>query len=293
LDEKFRFTQLYAGIRLDYLHRLAVKRGWSFKQGQHPMFEFVYCIQGSLDQWIGSQLYRLTPGDAVIIKPQQPHRISEAVEEAEFFVFHFDVEEREILSLFRLLDTGRCRELLRGNPLIVRRVDELLGEFGQWDSDPCTSRTGGLLQRARLLQAQSRILELIGIVAESIASDEHSSSGSVTSSQLAIAEAATYAMEQSIHEPLSVQALAGRLGVHRSYLFDCFKKVYGCSPQEHHNQLRIRESKKLLQDTSLPLAHIAEQLRYSSAAHFSKAFQQAAGTTPGKYRNASKPPEVE
>lgn len=54
--------------------------------------------------------------------------------------------------------------------------------------------------------------------------------------------------------------------------------------QELRNQVRCARARELLCGTDLPVSHIAEELGYSEAAPFVRAFRRWTGTTPRRYR---------
>jgi AraC-like DNA-binding protein len=75
------------------------------------------------------------------------------------------------------------------------------------------------------------------------------------------------------------------LAVDRSYLTQCFKQVYGVSPKSYLIQIRIRETKRLLESTDLTIDEIAERLCFSSSSHLNRSFQNILGMTPSEFRN--------
>ena len=72
------------------------------------------------------------------------------------------------------------------------------------------------------------------------------------------------------------------------------QKQYGTTFQKKRTQARISAACILLKTTSYSLSEIAEQTGYSSPEHFSYAFRQQMGCTPGTYRrrNNTKPPKT-
>ncbi len=62
----------------------------------------------------------------------------------------------------------------------------------------------------------------------------------------------------------------------------------GLNFREMANQIRLQRARKLLSDSSLSVAIIAQRLGYSSAANFSSAFMRVAGLSPRDYRNKAK-----
>ena len=91
-------------------------------------------------------------------------------------------------------------------------------------------------------------------------------------------------LEDSVEQGISLQALADHAGLSRTYFAEAFHKATGLSPHRYLTRRRIARAQALLQNTGLALTHVALQCGFSSQAHFSQAFRQAVGTTPGRFR---------
>ena len=85
-------------------------------------------------------------------------------------------------------------------------------------------------------------------------------------------------------EPLSLQTLSQMAGYTPQYLSSLFSHDVGISIQEYLQRLRIDEACKLLTNTSLPTAEIAEAVGYRDTRHFSKLFRRYQGSSPRDYR---------
>lgn len=101
-----------------------------------------------------------------------------------------------------------------------------------------------------------------------------------------IRTAALY-MSNILDRFLSIEEIAGEVGMSQYHLIRMFKEMMGATPSKLHMLYRLEESKNLLANTEKPLADIAYELGFSSQAHFSKAFAQHYGETPKKFRTTS------
>ena len=91
---------------------------------------------------------------------------------------------------------------------------------------------------------------------------------------------------------LSVEDLARRLGLNRSYLSALFKKEMGLSPRDYAMSLRLEQAQKLILDTDLPLAEVAIRSGFESYSSFFRAFRNKLHIAPAVYRKkAGLPPE--
>jgi AraC-like DNA-binding protein len=78
--------------------------------------------------------------------------------------------------------------------------------------------------------------------------------------------------------------LARRIGVSRSAFAARFNQLVGQTPMQYLTFWRMQLARKLLTETRLGTAAIAERVGYQSEAAFSKAFKKVVGIGPGAYR---------
>jgi AraC-like DNA-binding protein/mannose-6-phosphate isomerase-like protein (cupin superfamily) len=87
-------------------------------------------------------------------------------------------------------------------------------------------------------------------------------------------------------EPLTLDLLAEKANVNKYYLSHMYKEAYSISPISYMIACRIKEGKRLLADTDLPLSQISSILGFSSPSYFSQSFRKAEGVSPLEYRMA-------
>lgn len=83
---------------------------------------------------------------------------------------------------------------------------------------------------------------------------------------------------------LSLQYLADKFYISSYYLSRAFKEVTGFTFVEYLNSVRIKEAKKLLEETNLKVYFIAEKVGYRSITHFGRVFKEITGHAPLFYR---------
>lgn len=91
-------------------------------------------------------------------------------------------------------------------------------------------------------------------------------------------------ISQKYSEALRVQTIADACGINRSYLGKIFKYATGYTIQEYLIQYRVKKAKQLLQETGLPVQHVACAVGYSDPFTFSKIFKKQAGVSPVEWR---------
>lgn len=92
---------------------------------------------------------------------------------------------------------------------------------------------------------------------------------------------------QEIHEnpekSWTLPQLANAASLSRSSFSDRFRNVVGMAPMEYVLRWRMALAKKLLRESTLSVAAIAEQVGYGSATAFTIAFKRHVGLPPARY----------
>lgn len=92
-------------------------------------------------------------------------------------------------------------------------------------------------------------------------------------------------IEQRYSDPsVYVESIASEFGISTSYLRREFSKVYGISPVIFLRDVRVNNSKNMLESGYLSVEEIAEQCGFSSASYFIQVFHKTVGETPAGYR---------
>jgi AraC family transcriptional regulator len=85
---------------------------------------------------------------------------------------------------------------------------------------------------------------------------------------------------------LSLDDLAGAVGLSKYHFSRRFKQRTGQSPYQFVIYERVRAARRRLRETPQPLVQIALDVGFSSQSHFTRTFKQHVGVTPGQYRRA-------
>ena len=93
-------------------------------------------------------------------------------------------------------------------------------------------------------------------------------------------------MEAGIDQPISIAAIASRIGVSTRTLEQVFDRAVGETPGAYFLRLRLSAARRFVKDTRIPLADIAARTGFSSASTFSRAFRRAYGLSPQAQRAA-------
>ncbi|NLY86995.1 MAG: helix-turn-helix transcriptional regulator [Clostridiales bacterium] len=100
---------------------------------------------------------------------------------------------------------------------------------------------------------------------------------------LRLARMMTY-IEEHLNEKIELVQIADEVNLSRTYASAIFKEELGITISEFILRERIAEAKRLLVETDLTIADIAERLTFCSQSYFTKSFTNIEEMTPGEYR---------
>jgi AraC family transcriptional regulator len=93
-------------------------------------------------------------------------------------------------------------------------------------------------------------------------------------------------VEAHLDDDLSLTALADIACLSPYHFSRSFKLATGVGPQRYVIQRRIERAKRLLCQTGLPLARIAQETGFTDQSHLAQMFRREVGVTPGRFRAA-------
>lgn len=96
----------------------------------------------------------------------------------------------------------------------------------------------------------------------------------------------TALLEREFRSGAGVGDMAAALGVTPTHLTRCCRQACGRSAIDILQDRRIFEARRLLAETKLPVGQIGESLGFTSAAYFTRAFQNLTGKSPSAFRRA-------
>lgn len=94
----------------------------------------------------------------------------------------------------------------------------------------------------------------------------------------------TQVIEQQLDEPMRLEYLAREACMGATKLKKSFRAHFDCTITEYIQRRRMARAELLLITTSLPIAHVARTVGYTSASRFSELFLRLRGISPSQYR---------
>jgi AraC-like DNA-binding protein len=82
----------------------------------------------------------------------------------------------------------------------------------------------------------------------------------------------------------TTESIARAVGLSTGHLRRRFKAIFGCTPMEFLERVRMERAARLIKGGVLPIKEVARQVGYLDANNFSTAFKRFHGTTPQSHR---------
>ena len=99
-------------------------------------------------------------------------------------------------------------------------------------------------------------------------------------------------IEDCYLEDLSLEELAAEACLSPYHFHRSFREVYGVTPHQHVQRLRLREAARFLKQTDLPIASVCAKSGFSSVPSFSTLFRSRFRMSPSRFRNSTRKSKI-
>lgn len=96
-------------------------------------------------------------------------------------------------------------------------------------------------------------------------------------------------LDNNTHRIVSNAELSAHIYRSPDYCVKLFKQEFGTTPYNYQLEQKISTACRMLSQTDIPVAELAEALGYSDAHYFSNLFKIKCGLSPKEYRNTHQP----
>lgn len=94
-------------------------------------------------------------------------------------------------------------------------------------------------------------------------------------------------IESNFNMKISLDQMANKLNLSKSYFCRIFKETMGVAPQQYIQNLRIEQAKLLLKSSPRSIVEISEFVGYDDPHYFSRIFRQYTGMTPREWKKST------
>lgn len=175
------------------------------------------------------------------------------------------IPDFDLIEFYENLESSQGYVLVRAN----EKIDHVIGELYEVDD------------RIKLSYYRLKCLELILFF--SITKFKSGNSISLSRKQVGIVESVKRDLISDLQRNITLDELAGKYGVSKTTLKNCFKQVYGKPIFRWRKEYKLDYACQLIRKDIYSMSQIAEMIGYSSPSKFSHAFKEYVGCTPSEY----------
>jgi YesN/AraC family two-component response regulator len=248
----------------------------------HHYYEINYLLSGERFYFVKNRTYAMKQGEMIFIGVNDLHKTAETKEA---------VHERINISfreeyIHRLADPS-IRELL----LVPFRQETRMLRFNIHEQSFVEGLLFGMLKETQQKHSCSELY--IGSLMTQLLIYTHRMTTRQNSQPFEyvsplhkkISEVSEYVTGHYI-EPLTLTGVSEHFYISPYYLSRSFKQITGFTFVEYVNNVRIKEAQRLLRETRMKVAQIAELTGFESIVHFGRVFRQITRLSPLEYRKS-------
>jgi len=267
-----------------FLIRTFGEEGFEAPFHYHPEYELTYIVEGRGTRFIGTQMESFKDGDLVLVGSNVPHcwKLDKDCNEASSIVLQFKVDfPKQVGNTFHEGTAIRSfLEATQGAMVITRETRDSLSEYIlklHEEKDDFMA----LLRFFHLLNLISKSSENIFILTAPAISHK------AASDKASIVPALEY-IQNNFHQTIDLNTAAAIANLSPIAFCKKFKKHTRKTFMEVVIDYRINLGLKLLIETDLSIANVAENCGFGDVSNFFRAFKKRFATTPLQYRTLYK-----
>ena len=265
----------------------------------HETIELHFILEGQRLMFVDRETYRLSPHSAIVVNHNFIHKTSTAPgfpPDHHNFILQLDracFDERLRMAGLRGFDDfgDRFNGVANFNDSEWQLILSVIAEFKAMCAEDKNGGSVSMEDAHAFLYLQA--VELASIFAKArrrlLQAELQANQKAVpetvvkTGVHQKVHEVALY-LQTHIHESVSLEELAQRFFMSRSYLTRSFRNITGFSVVEYMTYIRIQKAQQLLRESERSITEIADLCGFGNITYFEKVFKEATGQTPVQYR---------
>ncbi|MDF2802001.1 MAG: transcriptional regulator, AraC family [Anaerocolumna sp.] len=250
----------------------------------HDTYEMYFLLEGERYYFIDQETYHVKKGDIVLVNRQQIHKTSQASSsyhdriliQLDGRILESYIKFTEIFTLDELF--SECYGVVQLTDSVWIKVREMLFEIRdeikvkaeKWKILVCLK----MIELFLLIYRYRKTMVLNG-----------SPKTVQTSKHQKVHEVAEY-LQYHCESAESIDNVAKRFYISKSYLSRIFREVTGFSVNEYRNIARIKKAQRLLLSSTYSVTEISELLGFESVTYFERVFKKHSDMTPLTYKKS-------
>jgi AraC family transcriptional activator of pobA len=248
----------------------SVLHDWNFELHRHArLHQFLLIERGGGEARLEERAYALAPMRVVNVPIGHVHGFSfTRGTQGWVLTIAAEVMDQVLLRSEGLRRALSSATVLRGTPQMRAIMKQIFDEFA-----------GRRFARAHVLRAQTAML--IGLVAREMVANGNLRDNRTN---VELFERFEALLEEHFSEGWTVSQYAAALSITPTHLSRVSRDATGRSASHCITERVIREARRNLVYTNLPVSKIADALGFGDPAYFSRRFSKAAGLSPRRFR---------
>lgn len=250
---------------------------------QHSFYEVFYFLSGKINYLVGSQTFHLLPGDILLISPEDQHCAVLQPQKGHYtrIVLWIDKEflkniptvfPGNLLQCFKIASRTRSN-LFRPLPGQRQRIVEILNRL-------LVEEKMKHLYGSNLLSIANVISLLVELNRAYADPEQLTVKNSASRTEELVNDVLIY-LDERFADPITLDDLAARFFISKSYLSHIFKKYTGISVYRYITKKRLSVAKDLLDHGAMPL-EVSTDCGFNDYSTFYRAYKAEYGLLPKK-----------
>lgn len=267
----------YRGIMPDYYPQIGKHR--------HREFELFLMLEGNCFFTVDNQSFTANAGDIILVQPNVLHSAKPLKNgRAIYHIIVFNqrilcehTDDRLYIEIFESIISGKHKVR---SPIVPGDMHYAAIRDAAEIAINCACENhafGDLIMK-------SELLKLFALLSDGGHITEFSEQESEISGAFA---PVVQFIRENYEQNISIELLAEKAHLSKSYFMGRFRKVMGISAMEYVDRIRMEHVCNFLRTTNDTITDIAFRCGFNNIANFNRHFRKAMGTTPNQYRKTS------
>lgn len=228
----------------------------------------IVCASGTGWARVGDTMHRIGSQSALVIPRSVPHSYG-ADSDSPWTIWWCHLSGTDVAELVETLEVTPAKPIvpIRRIDRAVALLDEIVSSLERDQSPPRLIGTAGAAWKLLTQISVDRVMPEQGDPLQ---------------------RAMSY-LSDRLDGSVRVPELARLVGVSPSHLTALFRRATGGGVLAHHSALRMARARQLLDGSTAPIAHIADELGYDDPFYFSRQFRRFHGMSPTEFRQRDAP----